>query len=88
MTRSRTQLVALRNAPPGTMPHYPADFTTCGCGVYNHSGCAAALVVRTSLKGRKCVTCGATWEGDRKRHRGMPLVPSGRPSAGGARGPR
>jgi len=77
---SRAMRDAVRDAPPGRMKHYPADFTPCGHAVYNHANVAAALVSRHGrtpderATGRICETCGATWEGDVKRHKNMPLV--------------
>lgn len=77
---SKAMQAAMRNAPPSRMKHYPSDFTPCICSVYNVAGVAAALVSKHGVTlaeratGRICETCGATWTGDRKRHRDVPLV--------------
>jgi hypothetical protein len=84
---SRAMQAAMRNAPPDRLKHYPADFTSCGCGVYNLGGVAVALVSRDGKDGRICETCGATWQGDRKRHKNLPLV-EWRTGITGARGRR
>lgn len=84
---SRAMQAAMRDAPPGRMKHYPADFTPCGCSVYNHAGVAATLVSKhgRTLAGRICETCGVTWAGDVKRLKNMPLVQH-RTGIKGARG--